>query len=83
MAIINSAVPNDASPGLKAWLADQFRSIATYLRNPTPTTITLAVLGVEPSNPTNGMIVYADGTKWNPGSGAGVYARVSGSWVKL
>lgn len=77
------AVPNDASPGLRSWLADQFRSIATYSRNPTPTTLTLAVLGAEPSKPTNGMLVYADGTSWNPGSGAGVYAYESGAWVKL
>jgi len=29
------------------------------------------------------MIVFADGTDWNPGSGRGYYARVSGAWVKL
>lgn len=39
---------------------------------------------VEPTRPRNGMIVYADGTNWNPGAGgAGVYARVGGAWVKL
>jgi len=29
------------------------------------------------------MVVYADGTNWNPGSGRGYYARVNGAWVKL
>lgn len=30
-----------------------------------------------------GMLVKADGTTWNPGSGAGVYLRQGGAWVKF
>lgn len=30
-----------------------------------------------------GMIVLADGTLWNPGSGAGFYGYYGGSWHKL
>ena len=45
--------------------------------------IQLVVLTSEPSTPIDGMVVYADGTSWNPGSGEGVYAREGGSWVKL
>jgi hypothetical protein len=30
-----------------------------------------------------GMIVLADGTEWNPGSGAGFYGYYGGSWHKL
>lgn len=29
------------------------------------------------------MIVFADGTNWNPGGGRGYYARIGGVWVKL
>lgn len=29
------------------------------------------------------LIVAADGTDWNPGSGKGVYAYYSGAWNKL
>ena len=29
------------------------------------------------------MLVYADGTNWNPGGGRGYYARINGVWVKL
>lgn len=76
-------VPQDAPPGLAAWIVRQLRQIAQTLLNPTPTTVTLAVLGREPSNPTNGMVVYADGTQWNPGSGAGFYGYRSGAWRKL
>jgi len=30
-----------------------------------------------------GMVALADGTNWNPGSGAGVYCYHSGQWNKL
>lgn len=33
-----------------------------------------------PARPRKGMIVYADGTDWNPGSGEGLYVYKS-SWV--
>ena len=36
-----------------------------------------------PVKPRTGMIVYADGTNWNPGSGAGVYVYVAGVWTLL
>ena len=38
-------------------------------------------LNVEPPKPREGAIRYADGTNWNPGSGAGLYRFTSGSWV--
>lgn len=45
--------------------------------------ISLPELHVEPERPRDGMIVLADGTDWNPGSGAGFYGRRGGSWVLL
>ena len=41
------------------------------------------VLTDAPLSPVNGMLAYADGTNWNPGSGAGFYGYQSGAWVKL
>ena len=41
------------------------------------------VLTVEPQRPQEGDTVNADGTNWNPGSGAGRYTYVGGAWVKL
>lgn len=38
---------------------------------------------VAPQNPREGMIVYADGTTWNPGQGEGVYVYTNGAWVPL
>lgn len=37
----------------------------------------------EPERYREGMVVYADGTEWNPGSGKGVYVRKTSSWVLL
>lgn len=36
---------------------------------------------VEPTKPEEGMLRYADGTNWDPGSGAGLYRYTSGVWV--
>lgn len=41
------------------------------------------VLYAEPTRPRNGMIVYADGTEWDPGAGEGFYGYEAGAWVKL
>lgn len=45
--------------------------------------ILLPERNVEPDKPRNGQIVLADGTNWDPGSGAGFYGRSAGAWVKL
>ena len=39
--------------------------------------------GTNKGKPRDGDIRYADGTNWNPGSGAGIYAYVGGAWTKL
>ena len=38
---------------------------------------------VVPTKPREGMLVYADGTDWNPGSGAGYYVYYAGAWHPL
>jgi hypothetical protein len=35
---------------------------------------------VPPVKPREGLLVYADGTHWNPGSGAGYYVYYAGAW---
>lgn len=42
----------------------------------------LTPLSVEPSKPQTGWVVFADGTHWDPGSGAGVYVY-DGGWIPL
>lgn len=38
---------------------------------------------VEPAKLREGMVLLADGTDWDPGSGQGVYAYYAGAWNKL
>jgi len=38
---------------------------------------------VEPVKKRDGMMVYADGTDFDPGAGEGMYARIAGAWVKM
>lgn len=45
--------------------------------------LTLPALGEEPARLRDGMVVYADGANWDPGSGEGFYGREGGAWVKL
>jgi len=37
----------------------------------------------EPLKLKEGLIVFADGSDWNPGSGQGIYAYYNASWNKL
>jgi hypothetical protein len=43
----------------------------------------LKELHVEPEKPRSGMVVLADGTDWDPGSGAGFYGYYGAAWTKL
>jgi hypothetical protein len=45
--------------------------------------VTFNILYAAPPDPVAGMLVYADGTTWNPGSGVGLYEYRGGAWVKL
>lgn len=67
---------------LKMQLRQEFATIAREQAQPSDY-IALNTLYAAPSRIFDGMVVLADGTTWNPGSGAGVYARVAGAWVKL
>lgn len=71
-------LPSDAP----AYLRRELQAIAIEAGAPVPR-LRLDVLHSEPSKPRDGDLVMADGTNWNPGAGAGVYARTAGAWVKL
>lgn len=46
-------------------------------------TVIFKVRTAEPTDKVQGMVAYADGTSWNPGSGAGLYLYSGSSWDKL
>lgn len=54
---------------LALFLEDEFKQIANSFND----ILKLQVLFVAPAKPRQGMVVFADGTHWNPGSGEGVY----------
>ena len=45
--------------------------------------VRLVVLHAEPNKYAEGDVVLADGSEWDPGSGAGVYRRSASAWVFL
>jgi hypothetical protein len=73
--------PENATPEeFNAYLNRMFRDIAQNFEAIADGR-TIEKRHVAPSKPRDGMVVYADGTNWNPGSGEGFYQRVNGVWV--
>lgn len=77
-----SAVPS-TFPGLRGWIGTQLELLAQVIRVPEVRSVQLEPQAAEPAKYQEGLIVYADGSNWDPGSGAGVYVRGSSSWSKL
>lgn len=67
----------------RTWILDELRRIGQESSHPNPESLDLAELHAPPNKITEGMIVFADGTDWNPGSGQGIYARYGGAWNRL
>ena len=73
--------PIKENPVLATYLIQELRRIAEAFLGIEE--ILLVELNVEPDRPRDGMIILADGTNFNPGSGAGFYGRSAGAWVFL
>jgi hypothetical protein len=67
--------------GALAWAQEQFSQVSQELNE--TIALELRLTGQVPKRPREGMIVAADGTNWDPGGGKGIYAYLSGAWVKL
>lgn len=81
MKYVPTSAPSLSDPMFVEWLARELTAVAqsfTEFDN-----IRLVELNVAPTKPRAGMVVLADGTNWNPGSGAGFYGYYGGAWVKL
>ncbi len=71
--------PPDDPAQLQRYLLEEFARIAAAIN-------LLAdgfdpITYVAPAKPRAGMRRYADGTSWNPGSGAGIYRYTGAAWV--
>lgn len=67
----------------QAVLMEEFRKIADFLAAFQVPYVILVPQAVEPAKRFEGLVANADGTNWNPGSGAGLYEYKGGSWSKL
>lgn len=69
---------------LGRWLREELERLASAMQQPAQT-LALEISHAPPKRlPTDRVtLAFADGTDWNPGSGAGVYAYYSGTWNKL
>lgn len=65
---------------LAAFLQQELARISREFAAPTHQ---LQPQAAAPARPRDGLIVLADGTNWNPGSGAGYYGYRSGAWHLL
>jgi hypothetical protein len=74
-----SKIPPTNAPELVAFLARELEEISRAMSEPNQF-LTLDTSYKAPSKVREGMIVLADGTQWNPGSGAGFYGYRGGSW---
>ncbi|MEY4756852.1 MAG: hypothetical protein RJA34_1750 [Pseudomonadota bacterium] len=73
-----SNVP-DAAAALPAYLRLELEQIARAKREPDQY-LYLDTSYAAPKKLRDGMVVLADGTTWNPGSGAGFYGYRAGAW---
>jgi hypothetical protein len=81
---VNRWTPNPApvdNENLSDYLFHELNRLSDVLFN--LDVMRLEQTNVAPNKPRDGDMRYADGTNWNPGSGAGIYAYIGTSWTKL
>ncbi len=86
MAYVPSKLPalqTDDGQAIAAYLEDELQRIAGSQADDIQA-IDLRPTHAPPTRPRAGMVVYADGVDWNPGSGEGFYTRtIAGVWKRL
>lgn len=75
--------PTGDVDALRLFIAEEFERLATDLESGQMEYVQLDTRYVAPKKPRDGLVVFADGTSWNPGAGRGVYVYSAGLWVKL
>ena len=83
MSFVVRQPPEELSPEMRDWLIDLQQQIFDNLRILQPDQLILEKLSVSPDKPSDGEIVYGDGTNFDPGSGAGIYYYNGSSYTKL
>lgn len=75
------SIPRDDLSALVRYLTEELQNIAAVISELADGH--LDEVHVEPEKPREGDLRIADGTNWNPGSGAGMYRYNGTSWVLL
>ena len=78
MSYIPRPAPSDPAQ-LPGYLFQELQNLQQSLAA-ARSTFVLAPLYAEPSKRPDGLVAFADGTTWNPGSGAGTYQYRAGAW---
>lgn len=73
---VPTQVPSDPK-AIPQFLMSELRRISEGTATPFTQ---LDVLHKAPDKPRDGMVAFADGTDWDPGSGAGFYGYRAGVW---
>ena len=73
--------PDETPEAIVEYLDDELQKVQESLEYATE--VRLEELNREPARPRTGMLVLADGTNWDPGSGAGFYGYRNGAWQLL
>ena len=73
-------VPDEYDP---IFFVEELDRLAAQLQAFEVPWIVLSPQGMEPGKRFEGMVINANGTDWDPGSGAGLYQYLSSTWTKL
>lgn len=79
MPFVPDKLYNLAEANFNKFMQRQFARFESYILAESRAKLYTAA----PVNPEEGMIVRADGTSWDPGSGRGFYGYDNGSWTFL
>ena len=71
----------DELDDLVAWIEDELSQIEQAFNE--QDLVKFTEINVAPAKPRTGDTRLADGTNWNPGSGAGVYTYYGAAWHRL
>lgn len=75
--------PQGDLESLRSFVVQEFQRLALDLETNQVESLQLVERYSAPVKPREGLVVFADGTSWDPGSGRGVYVYSSSAWVKL
>lgn len=75
--------PQGDLESLRSFVVQEFQRLALDLETNQVESLQLVERYSAPVKPREGLVVFADGTSWDPGSGRGVYVYSSSVWVKL